>query len=169
MCAKAQRISWSDRPHPLPRRPRQPPQPRAQRQVQQLLQRQLQQLHQRRVRPHRNSNTLSYAKSHTKCNTDSKTYANTEVSSNPETSTDSPSASPLIHHQQQTNHETRINSQCAFSNPRLLIGLFFVLLSASLALVGSGVFSKESGNGKGSTGSLQAAAATAKPRPSQRM
>ena len=55
--------------------------------------------------------------------------------------------------------------QSAFSNPRPFIGLFFVLLSASLALGGSGVFSKKSGNAKGSTGSLQAATATTKPQP----
>ena len=54
---------------------------------------------------------------------------------------------------------------CAFSNPRLLIGLFFVLLSASLALGGSGVFSKRSGNTKRSMGSLQTATATTKPQP----
>jgi hypothetical protein len=51
------------------------------------------------------------------------------------------------------------------SNPRLLIGLFFVLLSVSLALGGSGVFSKGSGNTKESTGSPQTATATAKPQP----
>ena len=40
------------------------------------------------------------------------------------------------------------NSQFAFSNRRLLIGLFFVLLSASLALVGLGAISKGSGDTK---------------------
>jgi len=55
--------------------------------------------------------------------------------------------------------------QRAFSNPRLLIGLFFVLLSASLALGGSGVFSKGSGDTKESMSSPQAAAATANVQP----
>src|SRR6266478_383412 len=55
--------------------------------------------------------------------------------------------------------------QRAFSNPRLLIGLFFVLLSASLALGGSGVFSKGSGDTKESMSSPQTAAATANVQP----
>jgi photosystem II stability/assembly factor-like uncharacterized protein len=64
--------------------------------------------------------------------------------------------------------EPKSSYQCAFSNPRLLIGLFFVLLSASLALGGSGVFSKGSGNTKQLTGSLQTATATAKPQPNSK-
>jgi photosystem II stability/assembly factor-like uncharacterized protein len=51
--------------------------------------------------------------------------------------------------------------RCAFSNPRLLIVLFFVLLSASLALGGSGLFSKGSGNPRRSTSSLQTTTPTA--------
>jgi photosystem II stability/assembly factor-like uncharacterized protein len=56
-------------------------------------------------------------------------------------------------------HES--DSQCAFSNPRLLIGLLLVLLSVSFAVVGWGATSRGSGELKRSTGSLQTAAATA--------
>src|SRR5882762_5237828 len=51
-------------------------------------------------------------------------------------------------------------AQFAFSNP-LLIGLFFVLLSVSFALIGSGAISKGFGDITRPTGSLQTAAATA--------
>jgi photosystem II stability/assembly factor-like uncharacterized protein len=53
------------------------------------------------------------------------------------------------------------NSQRSFSNPRLLIGLFFVLPSAFLVLVGFGAISKGSAETKGSSGSLRTVAATA--------
>ena len=53
------------------------------------------------------------------------------------------------------------NSQCAFSNHRLLIGLAFVLLSAFLALVGSGAISKGSGETKRATNSPQTGVAAA--------
>ena len=52
-------------------------------------------------------------------------------------------------------------SQFAFSNRRLLISLFFALLSVSLALVGLGAISKGNGNTKQSMSSPPAAAATA--------
>jgi photosystem II stability/assembly factor-like uncharacterized protein len=51
-------------------------------------------------------------------------------------------------------------SNSAFSNTRLLICLFFVLLSVSLALVGTGATSKVSGDTKRSMGSSQTAATT---------
>src|SRR6266540_3004843 len=57
------------------------------------------------------------------------------------------------------------NSQFAFSNRRLLIGLFFILLSVSLALVGLGAISKGTGDIKESTSSPQTAAATANAQP----
>src|SRR5438874_1770915 len=50
------------------------------------------------------------------------------------------------------------NSQFAFSNARFLIGLFFVLISISLALVGSGAISKGSCNARESMRSPQTAA-----------
>ena len=49
------------------------------------------------------------------------------------------------------------DSQFAFSNRRLLISLFFVLLSVSLALVGSGAISKGTGGTKESMSSPQTA------------
>ena len=52
-------------------------------------------------------------------------------------------------------------SQFAFSNRRLLISLFFVLLSVSLALVGLGAISKGNGDTKQAMSSQQATAATA--------
>src|SRR5436190_3045216 len=42
-------------------------------------------------------------------------------------------------------------SKCSFSNPRLLIGLCFLLLSSFLALVGYGAISREHGNTRRST------------------
>src|SRR5213080_129635 len=57
------------------------------------------------------------------------------------------------------------NSQFAFSNLRLLIGLFVVSLSASLTLVGSGAISNGFGDTKESTGSRQIAMATPNPQP----
>ena len=48
--------------------------------------------------------------------------------------------------------------QCAFSNPRLLIGFFSVLLSGFLAFVGSGAISHGTGNTRRSTDSSQPAA-----------
>src|SRR6188472_3594169 len=60
------------------------------------------------------------------------------------------------------------SSQYAFSNLRVLIGLFVVSLSASLTLVGSGAISKGFGDTKESTGSLQTATATAKPQPNSK-
>src|SRR5947209_16038670 len=57
------------------------------------------------------------------------------------------------------------NSQFAFSNLRLSIGLFFVLLSVSFALVGSGAISKGTGLTKESTTSPQTATATANAQP----
>jgi len=62
----------------------------------------------------------------------------------------------------------RSNSQFAFSNRRLLISLFFALLSVSLALVGLGAISKGTGGTKESTSSPQTAAATADPRPNSK-
>ena len=59
----------------------------------------------------------------------------------------------------------RSNSQFAFSNRRLLIGLFFILLSVPLALVGLGAISKGTGDTKESTSSPQTAAATANAQP----
>ena len=53
------------------------------------------------------------------------------------------------------------NSQFAFSNRRLLITLFFALLSISLALVGLGAISKGNGDTKRSMSSPQTATATA--------
>jgi photosystem II stability/assembly factor-like uncharacterized protein len=47
------------------------------------------------------------------------------------------------------------SSQSSFSKPRLLIGLFVVLLGSFLALVGSSAVSKGSGDTKGPMGSLQ--------------
>src|ERR1044072_5953326 len=58
----------------------------------------------------------------------------------------------------------KLKSSCAFSNPRFLIGVFLVLLSVLLAMVGSGAVSKGSGETKGSTGSLQTKAATSNDR-----
>jgi hypothetical protein len=58
----------------------------------------------------------------------------------------------------------KFSSRCSFSNPRLLIGLSFVLLSASLALVGLGAISKGSDATRDSTGSLQTATTTARPQ-----
>jgi photosystem II stability/assembly factor-like uncharacterized protein len=60
-------------------------------------------------------------------------------------------------------HES--SSECAFSNPRLLIGLLLVLLSVSFALIGSGAISKRSGETKGSTHALQTAAASTSDQP----
>src|SRR5438034_2427301 len=57
------------------------------------------------------------------------------------------------------------NSQFAFSNLRLLIGLFVVSLSASLTLVGSGAISNGFGDTKESTGSRQTGTATPNPQP----
>jgi photosystem II stability/assembly factor-like uncharacterized protein len=56
----------------------------------------------------------------------------------------------------------KLKSSFSFSNPRLLIGLSFVLLSIFLTLVGSGTISKASGETKRSTGSLQTIAPIAK-------
>ena len=56
-------------------------------------------------------------------------------------------------------------SQFAFSNRRLLISLFFALLSVSLALVGLGAISKGTGDTKQSMSSPQTAAATANAQP----
>ena len=52
-------------------------------------------------------------------------------------------------------------SQFSFSNRRLLISLFFALLSVSLALVGLGAISRGNGNTKQAMSSQPAAAATA--------
>src|SRR6266550_3158413 len=57
------------------------------------------------------------------------------------------------------------SSQYAFSNLRLLIGLFVVSLSASLTLVGSGAISNGFGDTKESMGSRQIAMATPNPQP----
>src|SRR5436190_19522157 len=57
------------------------------------------------------------------------------------------------------------NSQFAFSNPRFLIGLLLVLISVSLALVGSGAVSKASGDARESMRSPQTAAAIANAQP----
>ena len=57
------------------------------------------------------------------------------------------------------------NSQFAFSNPRFLIGLLLVLISVSLALVGSGAVSKAPGDARESMRSPQTAAAIANARP----
>ena len=62
----------------------------------------------------------------------------------------------------------RSNSQFAFSDRRLLISLFFALLSVSLALVGLGAISKGTGGTKESTSSPQTAAATANARPNSK-
>src|SRR5256714_5561211 len=59
----------------------------------------------------------------------------------------------------------KTNSQYAFSNLRLLIGLFVVSLSASLTLVGSGAISNGFGDTKESMGSRQIATATPNPQP----
>src|SRR5438067_10916576 len=59
----------------------------------------------------------------------------------------------------------KTSSQYAFSNLRLLIGLFVVSLSASLTLVGSGAISNGFGDTKESTGSRQTATATPNPQP----
>src|SRR2546421_441519 len=59
----------------------------------------------------------------------------------------------------------KTSSQYAFSNLRLLIGLFFVSLSASLTLVGSGAISNGFGDTKESMGSRQIATATPNPQP----
>jgi photosystem II stability/assembly factor-like uncharacterized protein len=56
-------------------------------------------------------------------------------------------------------------SQFAFSNCRLLISLFFALLSVSLALVGLGAISKGNGDTKQSTSSPQTAVSTASAQP----
>src|SRR4029450_1767516 len=55
----------------------------------------------------------------------------------------------------------RSYSQFAFTNPRLLIGLCFALLSFCLAFVGSGAISKRSGETNGSARSLQTTTAFA--------
>src|SRR5436190_21212521 len=55
--------------------------------------------------------------------------------------------------------------QRGFSNPRLVIGLFFALLSASLVLGASGVLSKGSGITKESVSSPQTVATTANAKP----
>src|ERR1044072_2097480 len=52
-------------------------------------------------------------------------------------------------------------STCAFSKPRLLIALSFVLPTVFFALVGSGAMSKGSDEIKRSAGSLKAAPASA--------
>jgi hypothetical protein len=52
------------------------------------------------------------------------------------------------------------NSQFAFANRRLLISLFFALLSVSLALVGLGAIGKGNGDTKQSTSSPKTAAAS---------
>ena len=57
------------------------------------------------------------------------------------------------------------NSQFAFSNRRLLISLFFALLSVSLALIGLGAISKGTGDTRQSTSSPQTAAATTNSQP----
>ena len=57
------------------------------------------------------------------------------------------------------------NSQFAFSNPRFLIGLLLVLISVSLALVGSGAVSKAPGDARESMRSPQTAAAIANAQP----
>ena len=59
-------------------------------------------------------------------------------------------------------------SQFAFSNRRLLISLFFALLSVSLALVGLGAISKGTGDTKQSMSSPQIAAATANVQPNSK-
>src|SRR6266480_3484267 len=59
----------------------------------------------------------------------------------------------------------KTSSQYAFSNLRLLIGLFVVSLSASLTLVGSGAISNGFGDTKESMGSRQIATATPNPQP----
>src|SRR3989440_6222253 len=59
----------------------------------------------------------------------------------------------------------KTSSQYAFSNLRLLIGLFVVSLSASLTLVGSGAISNGFGDTKESMGSRQIAMATPNPQP----
>src|SRR5438874_1764668 len=59
----------------------------------------------------------------------------------------------------------KTSSQYAFSNLRLLIGLFVVSLSASLTLVGSGTISNGFGDTKESMGSRQIATATPNPQP----
>ena len=59
-------------------------------------------------------------------------------------------------------------SQFAFSNRRLLISLFFALLSVSLALVGLGAISKGNGDTKQSMSSPQTAAATANAQPNSK-
>ena len=57
------------------------------------------------------------------------------------------------------------NTQFAFSNRRLLISLFFALLSVSLALIGLGAISKGTGDTKQSMSSPQTATATANSQP----
>src|SRR5437764_1642225 len=59
----------------------------------------------------------------------------------------------------------KTSAQYAFSNLRLLIGLFVVSLSASLTLVGSGAISNGFGDTKESMGSRQIAMATPNPQP----
>src|SRR5437899_7414612 len=59
----------------------------------------------------------------------------------------------------------KTSSQYAFSNLRLLIGLFVVSLSASLTLVGSGAISNGFGDTKESMGSRQIAMATPNHQP----
>src|SRR5437016_4583161 len=58
-------------------------------------------------------------------------------------------------------------SKRSFSNPLLSIGLCFVLLSSFLALIGSGAISRQRGNTRRSTGSLQTAATANVPRQSK--
>ena len=59
-------------------------------------------------------------------------------------------------------------SQFFFSNRRLLISLFFALLSVSLALVGLGAISKGNGDTKQSMSSPQTAAASANAQPNSK-
>src|SRR5437762_7193678 len=60
------------------------------------------------------------------------------------------------------------NSQLAFSNRRLLISLFFALLSVSLALIGLGAISKGNGYTKQSMSSPQTAVASVNAQPSSK-
>src|ERR1700742_3799232 len=62
----------------------------------------------------------------------------------------------------------RSNAQFACSNRRLLISLFFALLSVSLALVGLSAMSKGTGDSMQSMSSPQTAAATANAQPHSR-
>src|ERR1700758_1130449 len=60
------------------------------------------------------------------------------------------------------------NSQFAFSNRRLLISLFFVLLTVSLALAGLDAISKGTRDTKQSMSSPQTAAVTANAQPNSK-